>query len=73
MNASEEDLKTLKPSVKYQSGFGNCHSSEALPNALPVGANNPQVCPKGNFSYTHNFHQPIILNIFFLLEIRPVQ
>lgn len=26
-------------------GFGNHHESEALPNALPIGQNSPQVCP----------------------------
>ena len=32
-------------SLSYLSGFGNCHASEALPNALPKGQNNPQRCP----------------------------
>ena len=27
----------------YLSGFGNEHASEALPGALPVGQNNPQI------------------------------
>ena len=26
-------------------GFGNHHESEALPGALPVGQNSPQICP----------------------------
>jgi homogentisate 1,2-dioxygenase len=28
--------------LQYMSGFGNQHSSEALPGALPVGQNSPQ-------------------------------
>ncbi len=31
--------------LSYLSGFGNGHASEALPNALPRGQNNPQRCP----------------------------
>ncbi|KAJ1718524.1 hypothetical protein LPJ53_006475, partial [Coemansia erecta] len=35
---------------EYQSGFGNHFSSSALPNALPVGQNTPQVCPYGLYA-----------------------
>ncbi|KAJ1948026.1 hypothetical protein EC988_005340 [Linderina pennispora] len=35
---------------KYQPGFGNHFSSEALPGALPVGQNSPQVCPYGLYA-----------------------
>lgn len=31
--------------ITYMTGFGNHHESEALAGALPVGQNNPQVCP----------------------------
>ncbi|KAJ2287554.1 hypothetical protein IWW55_006697, partial [Coemansia sp. RSA 2706] len=34
----------------YQSGFGNHFASEALPGALPVGQNSPQVCPYGLYA-----------------------
>ena len=34
----------------YLSGFGNEHSSEALPGALPVGRNSPQRCPYGLYA-----------------------
>merc|ERR1712176_1538894 len=37
-------------SLKYLAGFGNEFSSEALPNSLPVGQNNPQVCPYGLYA-----------------------
>jgi homogentisate 1,2-dioxygenase len=34
----------------YLSGFGNEHSSESLPGALPVGRNSPQRCPYGLYA-----------------------
>lgn len=36
--------------LTYQSGFGNEFSSEALPGALPVGQNSPQIAPYGLFA-----------------------
>src|SRR5262245_49999751 len=33
--------------MKYQSGFGNVFSTEAVKGALPVGRNSPQRPPKG--------------------------
>jgi homogentisate 1,2-dioxygenase len=36
-----------RPALQYQSGFGNSHSTEALPGALPVGQNSPQKAPRG--------------------------
>jgi homogentisate 1,2-dioxygenase len=35
---------------KYQAGFGNAFATEALPGALPVGRNSPQVCPYGLYA-----------------------
>jgi len=35
---------------KYLSGFGNHHATEALPNTLPEGMNNPQQCPRGLYA-----------------------
>lgn len=35
---------------EYLSGFGAEHSSEALPGALPVGQNSPQICPYGLYA-----------------------
>ncbi|MDH3589564.1 MAG: homogentisate 1,2-dioxygenase, partial [Gammaproteobacteria bacterium] len=37
----------------YLSGFGNEHSTEALPGALPQGQFSPQQCPYG--LYTEKF------------------
>lgn len=37
----------MAKSLKYHPGFGSEISSEALPGALPIGQNNPQVCPYG--------------------------
>lgn len=36
--------------LKYQSGFGSEFATEALPDALPIGQNNPQVCPYGLYA-----------------------
>lgn len=34
----------------YQPGFGNHHTSEALPGALPIGRNSPQKCAYGLYA-----------------------
>ena len=39
--------------LRYEYGFGNSVSTEALPEALPVGCNNPQVCPYGMSQTSH--------------------
>jgi homogentisate 1,2-dioxygenase len=39
-----------RAALKYQSGFGNTFSSEALRGALPVGQNSPQRPPKGLYA-----------------------
>lgn len=36
--------------LNYQTGFGNEHSSEALPGALPIGQNSPQHVPYGLYA-----------------------
>ena len=36
--------------LQYMPGFGNSCSTEALPGALPVGRNSPQVCPYGLYA-----------------------
>src|SRR3954471_15719028 len=36
--------------LRYQAGFGNTFSSEALKGALPVGRNSPQRAPKGLYA-----------------------
>jgi homogentisate 1,2-dioxygenase len=38
------------PVLEYQSGFGNLHSSEAVPGALPQGQNSPQRAPRGLYA-----------------------
>lgn len=35
---------------EYMSGFGNEFSTEAIPNSLPKGQNNPQQCPFGLYA-----------------------
>ena len=37
-------------SMKYMTGFGNQHSSEAVPGALPIGRNSPQKAPHGLYA-----------------------
>ena len=37
----------VRTELKYQGGFGNSFSSEAVKGALPVGQNSPQKAPKG--------------------------
>src|SRR5882762_4633506 len=39
-----------RPVLEYQTGFGNVHSTEAVPGALPVGQNAPQQVPKGLYT-----------------------
>jgi len=36
--------------LHYQSGFANDWATEALPGALPIGQNSPQVCPYGLYA-----------------------
>jgi homogentisate 1,2-dioxygenase len=36
--------------IRYQSGFGNTFSTEAVKGALPVGRNSPQRPPKGLYA-----------------------
>jgi homogentisate 1,2-dioxygenase len=39
-----------RPVLEYQTGFGNTHSSEAVPGALPIGQNSPQRPPLGLYT-----------------------
>ena len=40
-------VKVCTYACVYITGFGNEFVSEALPNAVPKGQNNPQKCPYG--------------------------
>ncbi|OKI63582.1 homogentisate 1,2-dioxygenase [Streptomyces sp. MJM1172] len=46
---SEQARKTAE-ALEYLTGFGNEHSSEAVPGALPVGRNSPQRSPLGLYA-----------------------
>ncbi|MGW1196239.1 homogentisate 1,2-dioxygenase [Streptomyces sp. NPDC002536] len=46
---SEQARKTAE-GLEYLSGFGNEHSSEAVPGALPHGRNSPQRAPLGLYA-----------------------
>ncbi len=41
--------------LKYQTGFGNTFSSEAVRGALPVGQNSPQRAPRGLYAEVLSF------------------
>ncbi|WP_415948857.1 homogentisate 1,2-dioxygenase [Streptomyces sp. KLOTTS4A1] len=49
MNAIEQARKTAQE-LAYLTGFGNEHSSEAVPGALPAGRNSPQRAPLGLYA-----------------------
>jgi homogentisate 1,2-dioxygenase len=49
MSSSEQARKTAQ-GLEYLTGFGNGHSSEAVPGALPVGRNSPQRAPMGLYA-----------------------
>ena len=38
---------TVESGLKYMTGFGNSFETEALPDALPVGRNSPQMPQAG--------------------------
>ncbi|MFD5397040.1 homogentisate 1,2-dioxygenase [Streptomyces sp. NPDC127097] len=46
---NEQARKTAE-GLAYQTGFGNEHSSEAVPGALPAGRNSPQRAPLGLYA-----------------------
>lgn len=44
------DARKTAEGLAYLSGFGNEHSSEAVPGALPHGRNSPQRAPLGLYA-----------------------
>jgi homogentisate 1,2-dioxygenase len=48
--AAQEQAHKTAEGLGYLSGFGNEHSSEAVPGALPVGRNTPQRAPLGLYA-----------------------
>src|SRR5688572_28410891 len=42
--------RSINTSLKYLSGFGSHHESEAVEGALPVGQNSPQKVPFGLYA-----------------------
>ncbi len=45
-----EQARKVAEGLTYSSGFGNEHSSEAVPGALPHGCNSPQRAPLGLYA-----------------------
>src|SRR5436190_17979158 len=50
VNARVKRAAGKRAALRYQSGFGNTFSSEAIKGALPVGRNAPQRPPKGLYT-----------------------
>ncbi|MEU0275023.1 homogentisate 1,2-dioxygenase [Streptomyces sp. NPDC006307] len=49
-NERAAQARKLADALEYSPGFGNEHSSEALPGALPLGRNSPQRAPLGLYA-----------------------
>ncbi|MFI1307799.1 homogentisate 1,2-dioxygenase [Streptomyces sioyaensis] len=45
-----EQARKAAEALAYTTGFGNEHSSEAVPGALPIGRNSPQRAPLGLYA-----------------------
>ncbi|MFJ3727809.1 homogentisate 1,2-dioxygenase [Streptomyces sp. NPDC090045] len=48
--AGSEQARKTAEGLEYLTGFGNEHSSEAVPGALPIGRNSPQRAPLGLYA-----------------------
>ena len=46
-SASRTTRRETAPELRYLSGFGNEHATEAVAGALPHGQNSPQRAPLG--------------------------
>ena len=50
LNAKVKRAVKAREQLRYQRGFGNSFSSEAVKGALPLGRNSPQRAPKGLYA-----------------------
>ena len=50
LNAKVKRAVKAREQLRYQRGFGNSFSSEAVKGALPLGRNSPQRAPKGLYT-----------------------
>ncbi|GAA1416213.1 homogentisate 1,2-dioxygenase [Streptomyces thermospinosisporus] len=70
-----DEARKVAEALTYLSGFGNEHSSEAVPGALPVGRNSPQRAPLGLYAEQLSgtaFTEPRAVNRrSWLYRIRP--
>jgi homogentisate 1,2-dioxygenase len=48
--SKRNNLPADTPALRYQHGFGNEHSTEAVVGALPIGQNSPQQVPLGLYA-----------------------
>ena len=73
--SERDEARKVAESLTYLSGFGNEHSSEAVPGALPVGRNSPQRAPLGLYAEQLSgtaFTEPRAVNRrSWLYRIRP--
>ncbi|MFI1158016.1 homogentisate 1,2-dioxygenase [Streptomyces sioyaensis] len=49
-DTGNEQARKVAEALAYTTGFGNEHSSEAIPGALPIGRNSPQRAPLGLYA-----------------------
>src|SRR4051812_38458084 len=67
--------QSVGATLKYLSGFGSHHESEAIPGALPVGRNSPQKVPFGLYAEQlsgSSFTMPRAQNLrSWLYRLRP--
>ncbi|MEV8535041.1 homogentisate 1,2-dioxygenase [Streptomyces sp. NPDC051211] len=75
MSSGNEQARKTAAGLEYLTGFGNEHSSEAVPGALPLGRNSPQRAPLGLYGEQLSgsaFTEPRALNRrSWLYRIRP--
>ncbi|GAA0650391.1 homogentisate 1,2-dioxygenase [Streptomyces thermocarboxydovorans] len=73
--SERDEARKVAEALTYLSGFGNEHSSEAVPGALPVGRNSPQRAPLGLYAEQLSgtaFTEPRAVNRrSWLYRIRP--
>ena len=50
MGSGQRTTVAAGDGIRYSTGFGNEHSSEAVPGALPIGRNSPQRAPLGLYA-----------------------
>ena len=81
-NLNQSQSMSHQPSdkLRYQEGFGNHFSTEAIPGSLPKGQNTPQVCPHGKYvspnqsgqepqSFLHLSHLYVCISLLIITSV----